>query len=122
MKRLALLLLIMGFIFIGAHSTHAQERKTKKEAKVKVLINKDGKSIKFDTIIHDFRDKKEIIKIIKSKNIADSLLKDLEGEDFIWVSDDKDSHGKHKVIIKEFLNCDSTDHSKINAAYLNTLK
>ncbi len=122
MKRLALLLLIMGFIFIGAHSTHAQERKTIKEAKVKVLINKDGKSIKFDTIIHDFKGQKEIMKIIRSKNIPDSLLKDLEGEDFIWVSDDKDSHGKHKVIIKEFLNCDSTDHSKIKRSISKHIK
>ncbi|RXQ89830.1 hypothetical protein EO244_13690 [Ancylomarina salipaludis] len=122
MKRLALLLLIMGFILFSSQNTNAQENKTKKEAKVKVHINKDGKSVKFDTIIHDFKDQKEIMKIIKSRNIPDSLLKNFEGEDLIWVSDDKDSHDKHKVIIKEFLDCDSMEHSKMKRSICKHVK
>ena len=114
MKRLSLLLLIIGLIFVCSQNTTAQETKQKKEAKVKVLINKDGKSIKFDTIIHDFKDHKEIMKIIKSKHLSDSLFEVIEGEDFMWISDDKDSHRKHKVIVKEFHDSDSSLHSKMS--------
>lgn len=113
MKRLSLLLLIIGLIFVCSQSISAQETKKKKEAKVKVLINKDGKSIKFDTIIHEFKDHKEILKIIKSKHLSDTSLEVFEGEDFMWISDDKDSHGKHKVIVNEFYSSDSTLHSKM---------
>ena len=114
MKRLSLLLLIIGLIFVCTQSTTAQETKQKKEAKIKVLINKDGKTIKFDTIIHEFKDHKEIMKIIKSKHLSESLYEVLEGEDFMWISDDKDSHGKHKVIIKEFHDSDTSLHSKMS--------
>jgi hypothetical protein len=113
MKRLSLLILIIGLIFICSQNTNAQESKDKKkkETKVKVLIKKDGKTIEFDTIIHEFKDHKALIEIMKSKNLPDSLLEVFEGEDFMWISDDKDSHGKHKVIIKEFL--DSDGHKKM---------
>jgi len=114
MKRLSLLLLIIGLIFVCTQSTTAQETKQKKEAKIKVLINKDGKSIKFDTIIHEFKDYKEIMKIIKSKHLSDSLFEVVEGEDFMWISNDKDSHGKHKVIIKEFHDSDTSLHSEMS--------
>ncbi|MGZ2371316.1 hypothetical protein ACXR6G_16165 [Ancylomarina sp. YFZ004] len=114
MKRLSLLLLIIGLIFVCTQSTTAQETKKKKEGKVKILINKDGKSIKFDTIIHEFKDHKDIMKIIKSKHLSDSLFEVIEGEDFMWISNDKDSHGKHKVIIKEFHDSDTSLHSKIS--------
>ncbi|MCZ4693801.1 hypothetical protein DWB61_09690 [Ancylomarina euxinus] len=113
MKRLSILLLIIGLIFVCSQSITAQETKQKKEAKVKVLINKDGKSIKFDTIIHDFRDHKEIMKIIRSKHLSDSLFEVIEGEDFMWISDD-DSHGEHKVIIKELHGSDPSLHSKMS--------
>tara|TARA_R110001583_G_scaffold4430_1_gene25634 strand:- start:109 stop:774 length:666 start_codon:yes stop_codon:yes gene_type:complete len=113
MKRLSLLLLIVGLIIICSQSSTAQENKNKKEAKVKVLINKDGKTVKFDTIIHEFKDHKEIMKIIKSKHLSDSLFEIIEGEDFMWISDDKDSHRKHKVIVKEFHSDDSSLHSKM---------
>lgn len=113
MKRLSLLLLIIGLIFFCAQSTSAQENKKKKEAKVKILMNKDGKTIKFDTTLHDFKDHKELMKIMKSKNLPDSLLEVFEGENFMWISDDKDSHGKHKIIIKECLDSDSKDCKKI---------
>jgi len=98
---------------VCSQSTTAQETKKKKEAKVKVLINKDGKSIKFETIIHEFRDHKEIMKIIKSKHLSDTLLEVFEGDDFMWISDEKDSHGKHKLIVKEFHDSDSSLHSKM---------
>ena len=114
MKRLSLLLLIIGLIFVCSQSTTAQETKQKKEAKVKILINKDGKTIKFDTIIHEFKDHKELIKIIKSKHISDSLFEVIEGEDFMWIYDDKDSHGKHKVTVKEFHDSNSSLHSKMS--------
>ena len=114
MKRLSLLLLIIGLIFVCSQSTTAQETKQKKEAKVKILINKDGKTIKFDTIIHEFKDHKELIKIIKSKHLSDSLFEVIEGEDFMWIYDDKDSHGKHKVIVKEFHDSNSSLHSKMS--------
>ena len=113
MKRLSLLLLIVGLIFFCTQSTSAQENKKKKEAKVKILMNKDGKTIKFDTTLHDFKDHKELMKIMKSKNLPDSLLEVFEGEDFMWISDDKGSHGKHKIIVKEFHGSDSCLHSKM---------
>jgi hypothetical protein len=99
---------------VCSQSTTAQETKQKKEAKVKIRINKDGKTIKFDTIIHEFKDHKELMKIIKSKHLSDSLFEVIEGEDFMWISDDKDSHGKHKVIVKEFHDSNSSLHSKMN--------
>jgi len=113
MKRLSLLILIIGLIFFCSQNTTAQEKKKNKEAKVKVLMNKDGKSIKFDTIIQDFKNHKDIIKILKSKNLSDSLFEVFEGDDFMWISDDKKSHGKHKIIVKEFHDSDSSLHSKI---------
>jgi len=115
MKRLSLLILIIGLIFICSQNTNAQEskEKKKKEAKIKVLVNKDGKSIEFDTIIHEFKDHKELIEIMKSKNLPDSLLEVFEGEDFMWISNEKDSDGKHKVIIKECLDSDSKDCKKL---------
>ena len=115
MKRLSLLILIIGLIFICSQNTNAQESKDKKkkEAKVKVLINKDGKTVEFDTIIREFKDHKDLLKIMKSKNLPDSLLEVFEGEDFMWISDDKDSHGKHKFIIKECFDSESDDHKKI---------
>ncbi|MDE5423312.1 hypothetical protein L3073_13920 [Ancylomarina sp. DW003] len=113
MKRLSLLLLIVGLIFFCTQSTSAQENKKKKEAKLKILVNKDGKTVKFDTTLHDFKDHKELIKIMESKNLPDSLIEVFEGEDFLWISNDKESHGKHKVIIKEFLDSDSDHHSDI---------
>ena len=114
MKRLSLLLLIVGLIFICSQSSTAQENKKKKEAKVKVLINKDGKTVKFDTVLYEFNGHKDLIKIMKSKHLPDSLIEVFEGEDFMWISDDKDSHGKHKVIIKEFHSDDSCLHSKMS--------
>ncbi|WP_372645409.1 hypothetical protein [Ancylomarina sp.] len=114
MKRLSLLLLIIGLIFLYSQSTTAQETKKKKEAKVKILINKDGKTIKFDTIVHEFKDHKEIMKNINSKHLSDSLFEMVEGEDFMWTSDDKDSHGKHKFIVKKFHDSDSSLHSKMS--------
>ena len=114
MKRLSLLLLIVGLIFICSQSSTAQENKKKKEAKVKVLINKDGKTVKFDTVLYEFKGHKDLIKIMKSKHLPDSLIEVFEGEDFMWFSDDKDSQGKHKVIIKEFHSDDSCLHSKMS--------
>ncbi len=114
MKRLSLLILIIGLIFICSQSSSAQENKKKKEAKVKVLINKDGKTVKFDTVLHEFKGHKELIKIMESKHLPDSLIEVFEGEDFMWIFDDKDSYGKHKVIVKEFHSDDSCLHSKIS--------
>jgi len=98
---------------LSSQTTFAQDTIKKKEAKVKIFINKDGKSAKFDTIIREFKNHKDLIKIIKSKNLPDSLFEAFEGEDFIWFSDDENPHGKHKVIIKEFHDSDSTHHSKM---------
>jgi hypothetical protein len=114
MKRLSLLLLIVGLIFICSQSSTAQENKKKKEAKVKILINKDGKTVKFDTVLYEFKGHRDLIKIMKSKHLPDSLIEVFEGKDFMWISDDKDSHGKHKVIVKEFHSDNSCLHSKIS--------
>jgi len=122
MKRLSLLLLIIGLIFFCTQSVSAQENKKKKEAKVKILVNKGGKTVKFDTTLHDFKDHKELMKIMKSKNLPDSLIEVFEGEDFLWISDDKEGHGKHKVIIKEFHDENSDHHSDIKKKISKQIK
>jgi len=98
--------------FFSTQSILAQDTNKKKEAKVKILIDKDEKSVKFDTIIHGFKDHKELIEIIKSKHLPDSLFDIFEGEDFIIFPDDENSDGKHKVIVKSFHTSDAPHHSK----------
>lgn len=113
MKRLSLLLFIVGLIFIYSQNSNAQESKKKKEAKIKVHIKKDGEFIQFDTLIQDFKNHKELVKIFNSKNVPDSLFKFIETDDFIEISNDKEDKGKRKIIVKTFQDSDAKLQSEI---------
>ena len=122
MKQLSILLLMISMALLSSQATFAQDTIKKKEAKIKIFINKDGKSTKFDTIIREFNNHKDLIRIIKSKNLPDSLFEAFEGDDFMWLSDDDNSHGKHKVIIKKYVDSDSSHHGKMRRSSRTHIK